>query len=461
MRTTRVRSTRQPLANVAVVVGVNAAVVMVIVAAPSKAPLVLGVVLALMAGVYLCRKLVERPQYGILLLAALLPFDGLLTITPLPDFANGWKEALVVLTLGATFVAPRRERGALGRAIPGWAPLVLAFVAIGVASALVRLDHQGLEGVKVTFFYILIAVAIWRCPLKAVDRDNLVSILMATGLVTASFGLLQQVLGDVRLAGWGWNYNTNIRFAGGFLRSFSTFNDNFPFALFLMLVVLIGLPCALTDTRRLRNQLFLLSIPMLLGALALTITRAAWVGLVVGLLYLGAVRFRSMLAVLMRVGIVAVLLLVLFSGFAASFLSERSAGERFAIWEDNAELVIAHPLGMGIGATGSAAAKIADIEDAGHDALQPDNYYFKTILELGVIGLWIFVILLVSVFTFAHRAARARAPLDAAFAQGVAAMVLAAAVVSTSATYFEVFPLDAYFWMFLAVVATCPNIESR
>jgi hypothetical protein len=38
--------------------------------------------------------------------------------------------------------------------------------------------------------------------------------------------------------------------------------------------------------------------------------------------------------------------------------------------------------------------------------------------------------------------------------------VLAAATVSLVATYFEVFPMDAYFWMLLAVVATCVP-ESR
>ncbi len=42
----------------------------------------------------------------------------------------------------------------------------------------------------------------------------------------------------------------------------------------------------------------------------------------------------------------------------------------------------------------------------------------------------------------------------------VAALVLAAAVVSLVATFFEVFPLDVYFWMLVAIVTACAA-ESR
>jgi O-antigen ligase len=158
--------------------------------------------------------------------------------------------------------------------------------------------------------------------------------------------------------------------------------------------------------------------------------------------------------------IVAALLLVFFGGFATSFLSERSSQERFDIWSANADEIVAHPFGLGIGATGSAAEKIADEEGGPRDALQPDNYYLKTTLELGVIGLWVFVLLMVASFAAAHSAARMLSPPDSTLAYGVAAMVVAAVVISTSATYFEVFPLDAYFWLLLTVVATCVH-ESR
>jgi hypothetical protein len=57
--------------------------------------------------------LTRRPQRGLLVLAALVPFDGLLLLVPdLPALAAGWKEALVLSTLAATFVAPASVRAA-------------------------------------------------------------------------------------------------------------------------------------------------------------------------------------------------------------------------------------------------------------------------------------------------------------------------------------------------------------
>jgi len=112
---------------------VNAAVVGFVQGRPELLPLVLAGVVALPIAAVLVVKLVERPQRGVLLLAALVPFDGLREIT---SFPAGWKEALVVVTLAATFVAPRESRGVPGRRLPSWAFVVAAFFLLGTASAL-------------------------------------------------------------------------------------------------------------------------------------------------------------------------------------------------------------------------------------------------------------------------------------------------------------------------------------
>jgi hypothetical protein len=92
----------------------------------------------------------------------------------------------------------------------------------------------------------------------------------------------------------------------------------------------------------------------------------------------------------------------------------------------------------------------------------PDNYYFQTIYELGVLGLWFFLLLLAGAFMATRSvAARARGP-DADLAWGVTASVVAAAASSLVAAYFEFFPVDLLFWLMLAVVATItPRVVSR
>ena len=83
---------------------------------------------------------------------------------------------------------------------------------------------------------------------------------------------------------------------------------------------------------------------------------------------------------------------------------------------------------------------------------QPDNYYMKVAVELGPIGLWIFVLVLISSGASALRASRVLPGSDGALALGVSASIVAAAVASVVSTYFEIFPLDLYFWLLIGTV---------
>lgn len=406
--------------------------------------LVLAVVLPILVAV------VGRPQRGILLLAALVPFNGLLLIAPLPPLAAAWKEALVLVTLASTFVGPPGARGPTGHRLPAWWPAVAGLLALGSASALVVGGIQGLVGLKVTFFYILVAVIVWRCPLDERERDLLVTILMVAGVLTAAVGVVQQLVGAERLYELGYEYNTTIRTTGGFLRAFSTFNQPFGFAFFLMLSLLIGIPQAFSEPKRLRNRLFVLCLPVVGLGLVFTFVRGAWIGVALGLAYIGWTRHHLLLLAL---PLVAVSLPFLPSEVATPVLSGSSSAERVSSWQDRISEVGTHPAGAGIGATGSASEKVATLrEDA--DIYQPDNYYMKIALELGVVGLWLLLLLLTSAFLSARVAARQLSSRDRDLSLGVAAMVLAAAAASFVATYFEIFPMDVYFWLLISVVAT-------
>ncbi|MDQ3898478.1 MAG: O-antigen ligase family protein [Actinomycetota bacterium] len=394
--------------------------------------------------------LVHRPQRGLLVLAALVPFDGLLLLVDrLPPLAAGWKEALVLATLGATFVAPARARAAGARRIPGWAPAVAGMLVLGLVSAAAVGGLQAAWGLKIAFFFVLVAVAVWRCPFDGRERDVLVTILMVTGFATAVYGVAQQVLGPARLNAFGYEYNSTIRTTRGLLRSFSSFDNPFGFGYFLMLVLLIGTAHALARPERLRSRLFFLTVPVLLVALAGTFVRGAWIGLVVGLAYLGTVRFPRLL---LGLPLVLVGALLLPSGVASAAFSASSGAERVAGWQANLSQLTRHPLGLGLGSSNAAAEKVAGGQREG--VYHPDNEYYRAMYELGVLGLWLTVLLLASAF-LGTRAVSADAASDGAvFALAVSSTVLAAAAASLVATYFDTFPNNVYFWLLLGVVAT-------
>ena len=174
-------------------------------------------ILALAVLVPLGVALTRRPQRGILLLALLVPFDGLLLLAPpgLPALSAGWKEALLLGTLVASFLAPKEARGPR-RPLPRWAPAVAALLLVSVASGLAVGGIQALWGLKVAFFFVLVAIVLWRCPLDAGERDRLVTILLVVGVVTALYGIAQQGMGHQRLHAMGYEYNTVIRTTRGF-----------------------------------------------------------------------------------------------------------------------------------------------------------------------------------------------------------------------------------------------------
>lgn len=395
----------------------------------------------------------QRPQRGLLLMVTIAPFDGLLLLQPALQPLSAWKFPLVLGTLTATFLAPS-ARAPAGRARPTWVTPALALVGIGLVSAIVVGGFQGFTGFRLDFFYGLAAWTAWRCPLDARERDRLVTIFMVTGTLSALWGLIQQLLGPDRLHALGYEYNEAIRFTGSIMRSFGTFGNPFGLGFFLMVVLLIAVPHVLDDPGRLRNQIFVFASPICVLALLATVVRGAYLGLGVGLAYLAWHRYRTLL-LLVPIGIVAVLLLPP-EAFSSSSSADRATG-----WRTQVPVVASHPLGLGIGATGSAAEKAAAQEATGSvvvDALdvsfdkkvyQPDNYFVKTLLELGPIALWLLLLLFAGLFVDLRRAARRTDGDEGAFVHAVGALVIAAICASLVATYFELFPVDMLTWLLI------------
>jgi hypothetical protein len=446
----------------AAVVAANAAVAVVV--ALGLTFYAVGAVLATLVAVVVF----QRPQRGLLLLAAGLPFDGLRIPFGLPEWTSNWVEGMVLLTLVAALVArPGLARPDLGRAWPGWAPGLIGLVLLGVASLRMVDAFQVLVGLKVTFQAVTMAFVAWRCPLSRRERDGLVTILMAVGAICATWGIIQQALGPEVMRDWGYRYNSTIRFSGSFMRSFSTFVQPFPFAFFLMIVVLVGIPIALNDPLRLRNRLFLFMLPVYGIGMLVAVVRGAWIGTAVGLLYLGVRRHRILL-----LGIpLAVIVLLLGPSTSGSNATKTTSGQtRLAAWNDNFYAIGDNPLGVGIGSAGAAAGKINVLEGGdrgyqfsgidGDTAFQPDNQYFLYALDLGLAALWFYLLVLFAAFKSASRTSDRTSGDDSAFALGTGGVVVAYAVAGLVATILEILPVY-HFWLLIGVTSTLAPDRKR
>lgn len=427
------------------VVAVNALLVLAVTEGWALLPLLAALAVPLLVA------LAHRPQRGVLVLAALVPFDGLLLLMPdLPWLAAGWKEALVLTTLAATFVAPPEARAPRHRRPPSWTPAVLGLLILALASALLVGGLQAIWGLKIAFFFLLVAITLWRCPLDGRERDRLVSVLIVAGVITAVYGIAQQAMGHVRLHALGYEYNSAIRFTRGLLRSFSTFDNPFGFGYFLMLVLLVGVTFALAQPGRLRSRLFFLVVPILLLGLGTSFVRGAWLGLAAGLTYVGVARFRLLL---LGLPIVAVGFILLPGTVSSAAFASTSGIQRVDTWQANVSDIIENPLGVGVGSSNAAAEKVVGL-DRVEEVFHPDNEYYRALYELGVLGLWFIVLLLSATFRAARTASMTAPPEASVFALATAAMVLAAATASFVTTYFDTFPSDVYFWLLVGAVAS-------
>ncbi len=404
-----------------------------------------------------------RPQRGILLLVALVPFNGLLLLLPeRPPFVDGWKEALAVYSLlwaGLNFVGSKRVKRDRPKFV---GPLVL-YVGVGIASAVVVATNaspiQAAVGLKVGYFWLALALAAWLAPLTVKDRDRLVSLLMGAGLVTALWGIAQQFMGHESLVKLGYQYDENIRFTGGFMRSISSFPSPFNFAFFLTLVILVGLPIALEDQRRRRSQIFLWTLPIQCAALALTFVRGAWLALAVGLFVLAIRRYG---ALFLPVPVALIGLAAMPGSFSATVLQSDSLDDRTVGWGQNLTRLLEAPFGRGIGTTGAAAEKYVELNGAaGFGALyQPDNQYFKALYEIGGPGFFFYLMLLIAIVVALFGIEKRLAGVDLGFALGLSATVYGAMAASLVATWLEIFPNEFYLWSLVVVAHTAVYPES-
>jgi len=425
--------------------------------------LLLAVMAISAVGLRVALYVLVRPQRGVLMLVALLPLDGLLTLIDPPSAVRGWKEAAVLATLVATATAPASARRQHRAPLPSWSAPAMGLVGLGMLW--VGFGGFGqLTGFRVAFFFLLVPVILWRCPMDAGERDQLVTVVMVSSVAVAIVGLMQQLAGGERLVSLGYEWNTEIRTTQGLLRSIGTFESPFPFAFWVMQGLAVGLPVALTDPGRTRNRIFLWLLPLTTLGMATAIVRGAFVGIAVAVFVVAVWRYR-MLIHLLAPGLI---LMVLLGGSVAdAIFSSSSLQERTGRWEEVFASVVERPFGGGLTSSGAAGNLVADVPlrlaeihtlSTFEAVPQPDNHYLKNMLDLGWPGFFLLVLLAVFAIGYAWRVARTSSGADAALAAGICAALSSAAAAALVASFWEIFPAQVLFWTLLGVV---PSLDQR
>lgn len=217
-----------------------------------------------------------------------------------------------------------------------------------------------------------------------------------------------------------------------------------------MAVFLIGLA---SFSRR-----WLLKLPLLglavtsIYCLAVTFSRGGYVGFLIGILVLGLIKERKLLVLLM-------LFLFSWQTFVPSAVTQRvemtyqegqgvdeSTGDRLALWED-AMLAFAHDPAFGSGFdTYRYMGRVGGFSDT-------HNYYVKVLLETGLVGFCIFLLILV---TAGRMSWQLRCSLDP-FLSGLGTAFFAMLVCGMAVNFFgdrwTFLQVNGLVWVLLGLVA--------
>jgi hypothetical protein len=310
------------------------------------------------------------------------------------------------------------------------------------------------------------------------DRQQLHRFLflwLGTAALIALYGLKQHYLG---LTGWesAWLSISLTHVLYGQVRIFSTLGSADALGMHMAISIVVALAVALhTGNPKIKYPALAL-VPIFVVANMYTLTRGAYVAVLVGVLALAVItRTRGLILVVI---ISAALAIGWYQANQGSLLANRvmtmfapEQDESYAVRQNYIEkyspLIFSNPIGLGPATSGRQGGVLLAASGIDPALLQSlagvptDNYYFRIALEYGWIGLLIFLVLLAAAFWVGLRIYLAsRDPLvkwvAAAFLASYAAMALA----SLSNNYFAAPDLKLFFWFSLGVLANLPLIES-
>lgn len=402
----------------------------------------------------------DANRFILLCLALYFPLDYTIRrIGMLSLLASVWDELLMVL---AVFViaASYSKPGGLAqqsKATPIDAALIL-FLGVSTFLMLLTTDYPmiALAGYRAVVEYMLWFFIVIRLLRNDADVKTFLYGLGLTAVLIGLHGIYQYIVAAPMPAQWVAQSEAGVR-----TRVFSIIGSPNVMGSFLIMTA----PMVLSAFYYFKNiwlKLFcLFGTACLCLSLLFTFSRGAWAGFVLTALIFSILVDKRLIA-LMMAGAAA--LLCLSSSIASritflftnDFVVASAKGGRALRWEFGYQMLAAHPFfGLGLGRFGGAVAMQNQILDqtGSFEYFYMDNYYLKTAVEMGYVGLTAFLILLLAVTVWSARAIYTRKD-DAMslLSKGAFSGMLGVLVHSYFENIFEVPAMNTYFWALVAVI---------
>lgn len=313
-------------------------------------------------------------------------------------------DALVALTFFAVFLNPKRENN--------WTlfnnPITFAFIIITAYQLLQFFNPNAVSKVgwlvsmrNNTSFLLYIIFFQFFFLFRNVRVFTLTWLIL--GLVVALYGIYQEIFGLTNFE-WQWIYRVpdriNLYFIWGRMRKFSFLSDPSSYGLFTAFCGLASLAMAFGSYRWYYRLFMLGSSVTMFVAMSFSGTRTAYAMVAVGVVLLILLNLNNAKVVLFSFVLILGIGVVFFGPFYGGTINRirstfnPSEDASMAV-RDNKRIrlqsyVQSHPIGGGLYTTGANGLRYS----RGHTLAQgwdPDSGYLLTALEMGWIGLIIFM----------------------------------------------------------------------
>jgi putative inorganic carbon (HCO3(-)) transporter len=261
----------------------------------------------------------------------------------------------------------------------------------------------------------------------------------------------------------------NLLFIAGVWRKFSIFSDPVAFAYNMVTASLLCIGLLMGPISRLKKFILVLLIAFFLVNMLSSGTRGAFVLIPVTLLLLAVLKYNKKVLAVVAVASVFIAILIFIPTsnptlyrFQTAFRPNEDAS--FNVRKINQKriqpYILSHPLGGGLGATGTWGVRFAPNSYLAN--FPPDSGYVRVAVELGWVGLLIFCILMFTVLkTGINNYYKIRDPELKSYCLACVLIVFALNIGNYPQEALVQFPSNVYFYLVLALITVTMRLDKQ
>jgi len=383
---------------------------------------------------------------------------GFRRVLIIPIVSSAWDEGLLILAfLWLIYLRMRAPKPVTPRANPLDTPIFL-FLGVGLALmfAVSPFFSIAVAGYRATVEYILWFYLILRLLRDDRDLMTLYLVLVSAAFLISLHGIYQYIVAVPIPSKWTDQAETSVR-----TRVFSIFGSPNIMGDFMVMFapMTAGLAYWFKD-KRAKLVCWFATFCMCFACL-FTMSRGAWVGLVLAVFIFALLVDRRLIALMALAGICSLALPFVTSRlgylFSDQYAASTANGGRVSRWLIAKDYLKTNPLlGFGLGMFGGAVAMQNKVY-AWISYFYVDNYYLKILVEMGYVGLTAFLLMMLGFIAAGLRSVyrSSKAPKEGSMYPLCAGMFAGLCGVLLHCCFENIFEqpyMMAYFWSIAAMI---------